>query len=154
MTRVRGCWDAHGSRPYFANLKVMRTVLCALRDEVNGIGGSLLAYVFLDDRLAFLAEGPAAELPAALERCRQSTEEEFRGTDRKPLWGERVEEVVTGLPRDAALAPVARLPVEAGLAADPVDYPWLGGEWFAVEGPEPSPETLSLTGKTASHRVE
>lgn len=128
--RLRCRWETASRRPYFANLKVMRRVLNAVRAEVEAAGGAVPAYVFLEDLFAMVAEGPAPGLEAALDRAREESAADFAASDRKPLWGERRDETVTGRDEEEAVGPLLRLPVEAGLAAEPRDYPWLGGDWL------------------------
>jgi len=132
--RLRCTWSTSAGRPFFANLKVMRAVLGALRGELAAVRGGLPAYVFVEDRLVFLAEGPPVELEAALERARTRSEAAFADSDRKELWGEARQEDVSGLDREALLLPLRRLPVERGLAEDLSEYPWAGGDWL-VQGP-------------------
>ncbi|GAB4260185.1 MAG: hypothetical protein Kow0092_08890 [Deferrisomatales bacterium] len=128
--RRRCLWFTGEGRPFFANLKVMRLALARLREELGPVGGAVRAYVFLDDRFAFVVEGPPALLAGALDRARRAAAEAFRASDRKELWGERRDEPVTTEAPDEAVAPLARLPLDAGLADDPADYPWAGGDWF------------------------
>jgi len=108
----------------------MRSVLHVLREEVEAGGGALQAYVFVEDCVGFVAEGPAKDLAGALGRARSRAEESFQASDRKPLWGEERVEEVTALDRDHVLAPLRRLPAAAGLASDLSDYPWAGGDWL------------------------
>jgi hypothetical protein len=131
--RVRCVWETWLCAPYFSNLKVMRLALDAVRGAVEGAGGALRVYVFLDDRMSFVAEGPATGLRGALERARTSAESEFRASDRKSLWGNQADEPVTCLGREEAVSPLLRMPVEAGLVSDAADYPWIGGDWAFLE---------------------
>ncbi len=125
---IRAVWSTAEGRPFFANLKVMRLTLQTL-DAVLGPGGRVQAWVFLDDRFAFVAEG-GHELPGRLEEARHRAEERFRSENGQGLWGPVVEEVeVPGCP-EAAARPLVELPETRGLADSPDEYPWCGGEWL------------------------
>ncbi len=128
--RLRCRWETGSGLPYFANLKVMRSALGVLREELAAAGGGLPAYVFLEDCLAFVAEGPAEGLDAVLERARARSGATFAESDRKALWGEARQEDVSGLGREEALLPLRALPVERGLAQGLSEYPWAGGIWL------------------------
>ena len=128
---VQGEWITRDRAPYLAHLKVMRRVLEALRAEV-GPGGTVGAYVFLDDRFAFVAEG-TGDLAAAAERARREADRAFRAENGVPLWGECFTDPVTGT-LESAVADLARLPADAGLADRPEDYPWCGGRWLVGKG--------------------
>ncbi|GAB4270808.1 hypothetical protein [Deferrisoma sp.] len=125
---VRGVWRTAEGKPFFANLKVMRAVLRRL-EEALGPGGGVRAWVFLEDRFGFVAEGPET-LPELLEGARRRAGEAFRAENREPLWapGPVGEPVSPGDPDPTA--DLARWPAEAGLAETPEDYPWCGGEWL------------------------
>jgi hypothetical protein len=123
-------WETWQRAPYFANLKVMRSVLQTLRRELTAPGGSLRAYVFLEDRVAFLVEGRPELLRGALESARARSEAAFAASNRKHLWGASSDLEVTGLARDRVLASLRQMPADAGLAADLSAYPWAGGDWL------------------------
>lgn len=127
-------WETFGRRPYFANLTAMGLALDTLRARVAAVGGDLRVFVFLDDRLEFLAEGPAGRLGEALDEGRDEAGTAFLLRDGKPLWGTVTGGVVEVGEQAAALAAVLRLPQEAGLADGPQDYPWIGGSWFSADG--------------------
>lgn len=127
-------WETWGGVPYFANLKVMRLVLSALREALTGSEGALRAYVFLEDRLIFFAQGSPATLPGALERARVAAEVGFRCSDNKPLWGASHDEIAGEPDLERLLGLLRRVPVEAGLASDISDYPWAGGDWLIPGG--------------------
>jgi len=127
---IRGEWETWRRTPYFANLKVMRAVLQTVREEVATAGGSLNAYVFLEDRIAFMAEGPDHGLAAALDRARDRSEAAFRASDQKALWGKRSDSDVTSSDRQTLLTGLRRLPIVAGVVSDLSEYPWTGGDWL------------------------
>jgi len=125
---IRAVWPTAEGRPFFANLKVMRATLQAL-EAALGPKGRVRAWVFLEDRFAFVAEGPDT-LPDLLETARSRAEERFLADNGQPLWGSApVCAEVPANPADA-VAPLARLPRDAGLAHTPEEYPWCGGEWL------------------------
>ncbi len=125
---IRAVWPTAEGRPFFANLKVMRATLQAL-EAALAPEARVRAWVFLEDRFAFVAEGPDT-LPDLLETARSRAEEAFLADNGQPLWGPGpVGAEVPPSPADA-VAPLARLPRDAGLAHTPEEYPWCGGEWL------------------------
>lgn len=123
-------WGTRDGRPYLANLKVMRMVLRDLRDAVAADGGVLGAYVFVEDGIHFVTEGPVSEMPEVLARARIASERSFSETGGTGLWGDARLETLDKVPRSEALRPLAELPVERGLASRVFDYPWSGGPWL------------------------
>ena len=128
---LRCRWETAGRRPYFANLKVMRGPLGPVRDALGGGAGTLGAYLFFEDRFLLLAEGGGSLLPRGLDRGRRLAEEAFRASDHKPLWGDEFRQELSLTRRDAVVREFTELPVRAGLAPSPGDYPWCGGPWLA-----------------------
>ncbi|NOY46319.1 MAG: hypothetical protein GXP50_12845 [Deltaproteobacteria bacterium] len=136
---VRAVWPTAEGRPFFANLKVMRATLQAL-EAALGVGGRVRAWVFLEDRFAFVAEG-GGDLSGRLAEARSRAEERFRAENGQALWGPVVEEVEVAGPPDVVTRPLVQMPVAAGLAQHPDEYPWCGGEWL-----------VGITGDTTGRR--
>ncbi len=128
---IRHDWWTAGRAPYLGNLKVMRRVLEAVKKEVAAADGRLVAYLFRDDRAVFVVEGGQA--PEALARARRVSEDAFRSSDRKPLWG-RVDIRPAGDPvgvRDD----LDRLARQAGVPDGLAGYPWCAGPWLSTSTP-------------------
>ncbi len=126
-------WGTREGRPYLANLKVMRQVLRDLRNELTVEVGHLRAYVFVDDGVQFVVEGPRGEMPGALSRARAASEHSFHEAGGTGLWGEERMESLDRMTRLDAVRPLARLPVDRGLASTISEYPWAGGSWLLSE---------------------
>jgi len=108
----------------------MRCVLRALREELGAARGALRAYVFIEDRLDFLAEGNPGVLQGALDRARSAAEISFRSSDHKRLWGPRRDSTARGPDRERLLDALRRVPAEAGFTSEISEYPWAGGDWL------------------------
>ncbi|WP_025322230.1 hypothetical protein [Deferrisoma camini] len=129
---IRAVWPTAEGRPFFANLKVMRATLQAL-EAALGPEARVRAWVFLEDRFGFVAEGPDT-LPDLLETARSRAEERFRAQNGQGLWGAVAEEVeVLGSPV-AVVRPLAELLLGKGFADSLSEYPWCGGGWLLGSG--------------------
>jgi hypothetical protein len=132
MHLILGRWETFGRRPYFANLTVMGLALDALRNRLAAAGGDLRLFVFLEDRLVFLAEGSEGRLERALFEGRAEAAAAFERRDGKPLWSATAaDEEVAESDRERILEALLELPAQQGLADSPEEYPWIGGSWFA-----------------------
>jgi len=122
--------------PVFRDSAVCDLVIAQFRRSATKHGFAYLAYCLMPDHAHALVEGrtPDADLRAFVKSAKESSGRAFFRRHGRPLWQEGYYERV--LRKEDDTRETARYilanPIRAGLATNPLDYPYLGSDRWTV----------------------
>jgi len=127
-----------GWAPHFSDRSLGRRCVQHLGRTADRLGFRLLAFSLMPDHLHALVLGrhDAADLIRFVQRFKQVTAFDFKRETGLRLWQQSFYDHVLRVEEDLAdvAAYIWANPVRAGLAAQPDEYPLLGGEYLEADG--------------------
>ncbi len=118
------------SKTIFTSGDTVLKVLAILRDACRTHQFDVYAYCFLPQQLVMIARGKThqSQMKDFLSMFRSASSDALRPVLHHPLWGARYfERVLRKTERNRDIASrIFRLPLKAGLASRPEDYPFQG----------------------------
>jgi putative transposase len=129
-----------GRSPHLADRSLARRCMEHLKRTAERLGFRLLAFSLMPNHLHALVLGrhEAADLIRFVQRFKQVTAFDFKRDTGLRLWQQSFYDRALRVEEDLAdvAAYILANPVRAGLAAEPDDYPLLGGEYLEADGAE------------------